>query len=177
MSEKILNNTFRPTKEDSVILQKIHFLEPKTAESSGAAYRYAFNNACNKNFSFREAAQYRPRNMGSIDVNPVEYGSSTSYSIKESVWKEVVEKCKSQLNLEKVRISYLTRLVLKGYLMELEREHTSNEPEQRVKVNTKSIDGVNLLQKVLNHTAELIKSGDIETILKFLKLEENEYDL
>ena len=171
MSEKILNNTFRPTKEDSVILQKIHFLEPKTAESSGAAYRYAFNNACNKNFSFREAAQYRRRNMGSIDVNPVEYGSSTSYSIKESVWKEVVEKCKSQLNLEKVRISYLTRLVLKGYLMELEREHTSNEPEQRVKVNT-NIDGVILLQRVLKHTAELIKSGDTETILKFLKLEE-----
>ena len=165
MAENIINNTFRPTKNDAIVMCCIKLLDAR-CENDASACRYAFSNAEeDENFDFKKAASYKPRNINKIDADSVKYASSKSYSLKEDVWKGVLNKFKTQLGVDKVRISYLTRLVLNGYLMRLEMDAV---PEKEVKVKTETIDGVELLQKVNNRAAELIKAGEIDTVLAFI---------
>lgn len=166
MSEVMINNTFRPAREDAFVLSCIRTLDPR-CENDAAACRYAFANALkDDNFDFEKAAKYKPRNISKIDIDDLEYGVSKSYSIEKTVWDGVVNKFRAKYDVTKVRISYLTRLVTKAYLMKLELEAVPSQ-EVKVKIKIKTID-VELLQKVNNHAAELIKAGDLAPVLAFI---------
>ena len=92
-----------------------------------------------------------------------------SFSVEEEDWDYALDEYRTQLKVDRVRISSLARLIISNYRMRLNNEGIS-EPE--IKVKAKTIDGVDLLQRVNNRAAELIKAGDVATVLAFIGEEE-----
>ena len=166
MPEKMVNNTYRPDKEETIKLYYIGLLDPRV-ENDSMAIRYAFAYAAENGIDFAKAKAYRHKNY--VNYEPLEYGKAKSYCAVEDDFNNVVEKFKEKYKPEVVRISYLTRLVTSNYLMFLV---TNKEPEEKtVKIKTKTIDGIDLLKKVNNRAAELIKAGELDAVLAFISEE------
>lgn len=87
-----------------------------------------------------------------------------SFTVDEKDFNIVVESLKQQLGIEKVRISYMTRLCI----LAARKRLVPAEREEKV-VKVQNIDGVELLRRVNETAARLIQSGNIEKIVEFLE--------
>lgn len=87
-----------------------------------------------------------------------------SFTVDEKDFNIVVESLKKQLGIEKVRISYMTRLCI----LAARKRLVPAEREEKV-VKVQNIDGVELLRRVNETAASLIQSGNIEKIVDFLE--------
>lgn len=158
------NKSIQYTKEDWIAIKACERLNP-VCENHSAVMFNGFRDARINGINFKDVAKYKFKNDDSIKVDPSDYASPKSFSVDKFDWDYVVDEFKKQLDVERVRISYLARLVIVNYRMRLSKETT---PETEVKIQTKTIDGVVLLQRVNNHAAELIKAGEIATVLAFI---------
>lgn len=157
-----VNKTVRFTREDAIAIKEIMKKDPKCDNPSKAMY-FGFKDAHENGFNIKMAANYSVKSDRNVKISPSEYSSPKSFSVEEVDWDFVLKEYRTQLHVERVRITSMARIIIKNYRMRLNNEET---PEQEVKVKT--IDGVELLQKVNNHAAELIKAGDIEKVLAFI---------
>ena len=159
----MLNKSIRPTKEDAIGIQKIIEGDMRVEKSPSEALYYAFKDAADnipdwnaiKKLSFNDEC----------DVDDAAYGGTMSFTVDEHDFEIVVESLKQQLNIEKVRISYMTRLCILAARMRLDN---SRNEEKVIEIH--NIDGVDLLCKVHEKAAALIKAGNIEKIVEFLEV-------
>lgn len=161
----LVNKTFRPTPEDIVLLKEIMSLDPRCENTSKVLY-FAFLEAHSKGIVFKEAAKFKLKSNAPIEIDPSESSSARSFSVEEEDWEYVVNEFKTQLDLEKVRISYLARLLIAFYRMRLGE---LDSPKKEIMVETESVNAVDLLLKVNQRAAELLKSNNVEKILEFLE--------
>ncbi len=163
MGEKV-NKSILYSKEDSISIEDCIIHNALCMNHSDVMY-YAFQLAAEDNgIDFKEVPKFKFNNTN-IQVDPEEYASTKSFSVEAEDWSTVVEKFKKQLNVEKVRISYLTRLVLSNYRMKL----TKGTKEKKVTVvQSRTIDGVELLRKVNDYAAAQILAGKIDRVLEFI---------
>lgn len=161
----MVNKTVRFTKQDYIGIADIMLMDPKCDTPSRTMY-YAYKDARENGFDLKQAAKYNVKSDKDVEVDPAEYSSAKSFSVEEVDWNFALDACRRQLKVERVRISYLSRLVISNYRKRLHEENPESEPE--VKVKAKTIDGVDLLQRVNNRAAELIKAGNVATVLAFI---------
>ena len=98
------------------------------------------------------------------EVDDQSCGGTMSFTVDEKDFNIVVESLKQQLGIEKVRISYMTRLCI----LAARKRLVPAEREEKV-VKVQNIDGVELLRRVNETAASLIQSGNIEKIMEFLE--------
>lgn len=161
------------TKEDWISIMDCKSYNP-LCENHSDVLNTAFCDANKNGINFREVAKFKFDNGRYVDTDPSEYASKKSFLVDEDDWDAVISSFKDQLSdektrIQKVRISYLARLVLSNYRMRLINENTPKQDQ--VKIAEQTIDGVELLQKVNNYAAELIKAGKIEKVLAFMEEE------
>lgn len=159
-----VNKTVRFTKEDYIGIKDIMAKDPKCDNPSKAMY-YGFKDAKENGFNIKRAANYKVKSDKDVEIDPADYSSAKSFSAEEEDWDFALDEYRTQLKVERVRISSLARLIISNYRMRLNNGEIS---ETEVIVKTKTIDGVDLLQKVNNRAAELIKAGDVATVLAFI---------
>ncbi len=165
MSKTMINKSILFTEADWIGIKACKEMNP-VCENHSDVLKFGFQDARENGIDFKKVPKYKFKNVG-IEADPSEYDTPKSFSVESEDWDYVLEKFKSQLNVEKVRISYLARLIIINYRMHLSKE-TNPEKESQVKVKTKTIDGVELLQRVNNHAAELIKAGELDAIMTFI---------
>ena len=159
-----VNKTIRFKKDDYVAIKDVMAKDPKCDTPSKAMY-YGFKDARETGFSIKRAANFKVKSDKDVEVDPLEYSSAKSFSVESEDWNYAVDEYRKQLHVERVQICSLARLIISNYRMKLYSEEIL-EPE--IKVKAKSIDGVDLMQKAINRAAELIKAGDIATVLAFI---------
>lgn len=157
------NHTFsiRFSREDGVLLRQVMLHDPKCENPSQVMY-YSFRDARKNGFDIKRAAAYKIKKTD-IEIPAEEYTATRSFSVEEQDWDFAVETYREQLNVERVRISSLARLILKNRMLFLEAE---NDEEEKKITN---IDGVELLKRVNDYAAELIRAGEIATVMNFIK--------
>ena len=160
-----VNKTIRFTKEDFIGIKDIMSKDPKCDNPSKAMY-YGFKDARENGFDIKRAANYKVKSDKEVEIEASEYIAAKSFSTEEEDWNYALDEYRTQLKVERVRISSLARLIISNYRMRLNNSEEISKPEIKVKTNT--IDGVDLLQKVNNHAAELIKAGDVANVLAFI---------
>ncbi|MCR5337538.1 MAG: hypothetical protein K6E75_03175 [Lachnospiraceae bacterium] len=159
-----VNKSIQFTKNDWIGIKDIKSMNP-LCENHSSVMNQGFHDARTNGIDFKEVTKYNFKSDSEIEVDPSEYASAKSFLVDEEDFTFVVEEFKRQLGVERVRISYLARLVIANYRMRLTKE-TGNE--KTVKVKAKTLDGVDLLVKVTNRAAELIKAGDLQKVLEFI---------
>lgn len=162
-----VNKSMQFTREDWINNLDIKSHNP-LCENHSDALSEGFHDAHENGINFKAVAKHKFDNSRYDDVDPSEYSSKKSFLVESEDWDAVVDEFKKQLGVEKIRISYLARLVLSNYRMHLLKEE---KPEEEVSIKTNTVDGVELLQKVNNYAAELIRAGKIEKVLAFIEEE------
>lgn len=153
MLPKTLNKTVRFTKEDALGIRDIMMKDPKAETASKALY-YAFKDAHENGFFIKQAANYHVKSDKNEVIDEAEYASPRSFSVEQTDWEAALEAYRTQLGVERVRISSLARLVIRNY-----RRKLKGDPKP-VKEEIKNIDAIELLQKAFNHIIELAKAGE-----------------
>lgn len=166
MQKNMINKTVRFSEEDWARIKVILSMDPKCENHSQAiyyAYQYVNNNLDKINF-IQSAKAKSCTTM--IEVSPSEYSAAKSFSVEEDVFENVLKEFKHQFQISKVRISFMTRIVLTAYELHL---NNMSVPEKRVKIDTTTLDALKLLQQANNKAAELIESGQISKVLAFIE--------
>lgn len=158
----MLNKSIRPTKEDIIGIHKIIEGDMRVEKSQSEALFYAYKDAA-ENIPDWNAIKKLKFNDDS-EVDDQTYGGTMSFMVDENDFEIVVESLKQQLNIEKVRISYMTRLCILAARTRL------TPAENDAKVEIQNIDGVELLRRVNEKAARLIQSGNTEKIMQFLEV-------
>lgn len=158
----MLNKSIRPTKEDVIGIQKIIAGDMRVEKSPSEALFYAYKDAAENIPDWNAIKKLRFNDDNEVDEQT--YGGTMSFTVDENDFEIVVESLKQQLNIEKVRISYMTRLCILAARTRL----VPAEKEAKV-VEVQNIDGVELLRKVNEKAAKLIQSGNTEKIMRFLE--------
>ncbi len=158
----MLNKSIRPTKEDVIGIQKIIEGDMRVEKSPSEALFYAYKDAAENIPDWNAIKKLRFNDDNEVDEQ--KYGGTMSFTVDENDFEIVVESLKQQLNIEKVRISYMTRLCILAARTRL----VPAEKEAKV-VEVQNIDGVELLRKVNEKAAKLIQSGNTEKIMRFLE--------
>ena len=158
----MLNKSIRPTKEDVIGIQKIIEGDMRVEKSPSEALFYAYKDAAENIPDWNTIKKLRFNDDNEVDEQ--KYGGTMSFTVDENDFEIVVESLKQQLNIEKVRISYMTRLCILAARTRL----VPAEKEAKV-VEVQNIDGVELLRKVNEKAAKLIQSGNTEKIMRFLE--------
>ena len=159
----MLNKSIRPTKEDIIGIQKIIENDMRVEKSPSEALYYAYKDAAEDIPDWNSIKNLRFNNDS--EVNDQSSGGTMSFTVDEKDFNIVVESLKQQLGIEKVRISYMTRLCI---LAARKRLVPADKEEKVVKVQ--NIDGVELLRRVNETAARLIHLGDTEKIMNFLEM-------
>lgn len=159
----MLNKSIRPTKEDAIGLQRIIEGDMRVEKSPSEALFYAYKDAAENIPDWNAIKKLKFEDDGDIDEQAY-YGGTMSFTVDEKDFEVVVESLKSQLNIEKVRISYMTRLCILAA-----RSRLTEVAEKESVVEVKNVDGVELLRRVNEKAATLIKNGNTEKIMKFLE--------
>lgn len=158
----MLNKSIRPTKEDIIGIQKIIENDMRVEKSPSEALFYAYKDAA-ENIPDWNAIKKLKFNDDS-EVDDQAYGGTMSFTVDENDFEIVVGSLKQQLHIEKVRISYMTRLCILAARTRL----VPVEKKAKV-VEIQNIDGVELLRRVNEKAARLIQSGNAEKIMEFLE--------
>lgn len=159
----MLNKSIRPTKEDVIGIQKIIEGDMRVEKSPSEALFYAYKDAAENIPDWNTIKKLKFNDDNEVDEQA--YGGTMSFTVDENDFEIVVESLKQQLNIEKVRISYMTRLCI---LAARTRLGSVEEKEDHI-VEVQNVDGVDLLYRVNEKAANMIKSGNIEKIMRFLE--------
>lgn len=158
----MLNKSIRTTKEDAIGIQKIIEGDMRVEKSPSEALYYAYKDAAENIPDWNAIKKLKFNDEREVDEQS--YGGTMSFTVDDNDFEIVVESLKQQLNIEKVRISYMTRLCI---LAARTRLAAVEKKEQIVEVQ--NVDGVELLRRVNEKAAMLIKSGDTGKIMEFLE--------
>lgn len=160
----MLNKSIRPTKTDIIGIQKIIENDMRVEKSPSEALFYAYKDAAEDIPDWNTIKKLKFNDDDDSEVDDQSCGGTMSFTVDEKDFNIVVESLKQQLGIEKVRISYMTRLCI---LAARKRLVPAERKEKVVKVQ--NIDGVELLRRVNETAASLIQSGNIEKIMEFLE--------
>lgn len=159
----MLNKSIRPTKADIIGIQKIIENDMRVEKSPSEALFYAYKDAAEDIPDWNTIKKLK-FNDDDSEVDDQSCGGTMSFTVDEKDFNIVVESLKQQLGIEKVRISYMTRLCI----LAARKRLVPAEREEKV-VKVQNIDGVELLRRVNETAASLIQSGNIEKIMEFLE--------
>ncbi len=159
----MLNKSIRPTKTDIIGIQKIIENDMRVEKSPSEALFYAYKDAAEDIPDWNTIKKLK-FNDDDSEVDDQSCGGTMSFTVDEKDFNIVVESLKQQLGIEKVRISYMTRLCI----LAARKRLVPAEREEKV-VKVQNIDGVELLRRVNETAASLIQSGNIEKIMEFLE--------
>lgn len=158
----MLNKSIRPTKADIIGIQKIIENDMRVEKSPSEALFYAYKDAAEDIPNWNTIKKLKFSDDSEVDDQSC--GGTMSFTVDEKDFNIVVESLKQQLGIEKVRISYMTRLCI----LAARKRLVPAEREEKV-VKVQNIDGVELLRRVNETAARLIQSGNIEKIVEFLE--------
>ena len=158
----MLNKSIRPTKADIIGIQKIIENDMRVEKSPSEALFYAYKDAAENIPDWNTIKKLKFNDYSEVDDQSC--GGTMSFTVDEKDFNIVVESLKQQLGIEKVRISYMTRLCI----LAARKRLVPAEREEKV-VKVQNIDGVELLRRVNETAASLIQSGNIEKIMEFLE--------
>lgn len=158
----MLNKSIRPTKTDIIGIQKIIENDMRVEKSPSEALFYAYKDAAEDIPDWNTIKKLKFNDASEVDDQSC--GGTMSFTVDEKDFNIVVESLKKQLGIEKVRISYMTRLCI----LAARKRLVPAEREEKV-VKVQNIDGVELLRRVNETAASLIQSGNIEKIVDFLE--------
>lgn len=158
----MLNKSIRPTKTDIIGIQKIIESDMRVEKSPSEALFYAYKDAAEDIPDWNTIKKLKFNDDSEVDDQSC--GGTMSFTVDEKDFNIVVESLKKQLGIEKVRISYMTRLCI----LAARKRLVPAEREEKV-VKVQNIDGVELLRRVNETAASLIQSGNIEKIVDFLE--------
>ena len=158
----MLNKSIRPTKADIIGIQKIIENDMRVEKSPSEALFYAYKDAAENIPDWNTIKKLKFNDDSEVDDHSC--GGTMSFTVDEKDFNIVVESLKQQLGIEKVRISYMTRLCI----LAARKRLVPAEREEKV-VKVQNIDGVELLRRVNETAASLIQSGNIEKIMEFLE--------
>lgn len=158
----MLNKSIRPTKADIIGIQKIIENDMRVEKSPSEALFYAYKDAAENIPDWNTIKKLKFNDDSEVDDQSC--GGTMSFTVDEKDFNIVVESLKQQLGIEKVRISYMTRLCI----LAARKRLVPAEREEKV-VKVQNIDGVELLRRVNETAASLIQSGNIEKIMEFLE--------
>lgn len=159
----MLNKSIRPTKADIIGIQKIIENDMRVEKSPSEALFFAYKDAAEDIPDWNTIKKLK-FNDDDSEVDDQSCGGTMSFTVDERDFNIVVESLKQQLGIEKVRISYMTRLCI----LAARKRLVPAEREEKV-VKVQNIDGVELLRRVNETAARLIQSGNIEKIVEFLE--------
>ena len=159
----MLNKSIRPTKADIIGIQKIIENDMRVEKSPSEALFFAYKDAAEDIPDWNTIKKLK-FNDDDSEVDDQSRGGTMSFTVDEKDFNIVVESLKQQLGIEKVRISYMTRLCI----LAARKRLVPAEREEKV-VKVQNIDGVELLRRVNETAARLIQSGNIEKIVEFLE--------
>lgn len=160
----MLNKSIRPTKTDIIGIQKIIENDMRIEKSPSEALFYAYKDAAEDIPDWNTIKKLKFNDDDDSEVDDQSCGGTMSFTVDEKDFNIVVESLKQQLGIEKVRISYMTRLCI----LAARKRLVPAEREEKV-VKVQNIDGVELLRRVNETAASLIQSGNIEKIMEFLE--------
>lgn len=160
----MLNKSIRPTKADIIGIQKIIENDMRVEKSPSEALFYAYKDAAEDIPDWNTIKKLKFNDDDDSQVDDQSCGGTMSFTVDEKDFNIVVESLKKQLGIEKVRISYMTRLCI----LAARKRLVPAEREEKV-VKVQNIDGVELLRRVNETAASLIQSGNIEKIFDFLE--------
>ena len=160
----MLNKSIRPTKTDINGIQKIIENDMRVEKSPSEALFYAYKDAAEDIPDWNTIKKLKFNDDDDSEVDDQSCGGTMSFTVDEKDFNIVVESLKQQLGIEKVRISYMTRLCI----LAARKRLVPAEREEKV-VKVQNIDGVELLRRVNETAASLIQSGNIEKIMEFLE--------
>lgn len=160
----MLNKSIRPTKTDIIGIQKIIENDMRVEKSPSEALFYAYKDAAEDIPDWNTIKKLKFNDDDDSEVDDQSCGGTMSFTVDENDFNIVVESLKQQLGIEKVRISYMTRLCI----LAARKRLVPAEREEKV-VKVQNIDGVELLRRVNETAASLIQSGNIEKIMEFLE--------
>ena len=160
----MLNKSIRPTKADIIGIQKIIENDMRVEKSPSEALFYAYKDAAEDIPDWNTIKKLKFKDDDDSEVDDQSCGGTMSFTVDEKDFNIVVESLKQQLGIEKVRISYMTRLCI----LAARKRLVPAEREEKV-VKVQNIDGVELLRRVNETAASLIQSGNIEKIVEFLE--------
>lgn len=158
----MLNKSIRPTKADIIGIQKIIENDMRVEKTPSEALFYAYKDAAEDIPDWNTIKKLKFNDDSEVDDQSC--GGTMSFTVDEKDFNIVVESLKQQLGIEKVRISYMTRLCI----LAARKRLVPAEREEKV-VKVQNIDGVELLRRVNETAASLIQSGNIEKIMEFLE--------
>ena len=158
----MLNKSIRPTKADIIGIQKIIENDMRVEKSPSEALFFAYKDAAEDIPDWNTIKKLKFNDDSEVDDQSC--GGTMSFTVDEKDFNIVVESLKQQLGIEKVRISYMTRLCI----LAARKRLVPAEREEKV-VKVQNIDGVELLRRVNETAASLIQSGNIEKIMEFLE--------
>ncbi|MCR5339271.1 MAG: hypothetical protein K6E75_12025 [Lachnospiraceae bacterium] len=159
-----VNKSIQFTKNDWIGIQDIKNMNP-LCENHSTVLNQGFRDARTNGIDFKAVKKFDFKSDAEIEVDPSEYAAAKSFTVEEEDFSFVVEEFKRQFDVDRVRISYLARLVIANYRMRLTKE---SGKDKTVKVEAKTLDGVDLIVKVTNRAAELIKEGKLQKVLDFI---------
>lgn len=166
----MLNKTMRQNIEVAVGAAEILELNPRLSKES-EVFNYAYHQA---------ASDIRERN-NSVDWDEIamldfkdrkvnmEFPETRTISIEESDFRTVCEHFQKQSGVSRVQFAYLTRLVLLYTRKKLRDIKGVTEIEGTKQIEVENIDGVELLKRVNDKAAALIKAGEAKKLLDFLE--------
>lgn len=167
------NKTYRPTREDAIGINELIEKDVRIEKGQSQALYYAFKDAHEDGLAgklkWEEIAKCRFGEDKEVDISEEEYSSARSFMVDEEDWDFVVQDFKTQLHIEKVRISYLTRLCIIAARMRL---LDNSFEEKTVKVKIKNLDAAELEFKVHEKVHNWIKNGKYEKVQKILEEED-----
>ena len=130
----MLNKSFRKTREDAVGLQKLVERDVRVEKSQSEALYYAFKDAAEKTPDWKEIKKLKLKFDDSDEE--LEFGNTMSFSVEEEDFNAVVKSLREQLGIDRVRISYMTRLVILAARAKIDGKTTDKKETEEKKVES-----------------------------------------
>ncbi len=160
----VLNKSIRLTAEDARGIQDMIQRDPRIEKGQSEALYYAFKDAAENIPDWNIVANAKFDDTG-IEMDP-DSGYTKSFSVDEQDFATVVESLKSQLNIQKVRISYMTRLCIMASRMRLNEISEKDVQKKGGRKVSIKIEGVSLIRQI----AELLETDNDEARDKIIRI-------
>lgn len=128
----MLNKSFRKTREDAAGLQKLVKGDARVEKSQSEALYYAFKDAAENTPDWEEIKKLKFEFDDSD--GELEFGNTMSFTVDEGDFNSVVGSLRKQLGIDRVRISYMTRLVILAARAKIDGKTTDKRETEEKKV-------------------------------------------
>ena len=161
--------SFRKTREDAAGLQKLVKGDARVEKSQCEALYYAFKDAAQNTPDWEEIKKLK---FDDSDEE-VEFGNTMSFTVEEDDFNAVVESLREQLGIDRVRISYMTRLVILAARAKLDGKITDKkETEKKVEFDVVVNDEPDNRFARMQAYMTLLTKSDAASLEKLAKIDE-----